>query len=233
MRMNEAKSGVHIKFLAIALVLLMAFTFVGCNKGTDTSKQAEEETEQEETQEDAQEEAEFFIEGAYHPQTGAFEPTELFPDPDNINPAELNTATQNLIESEESGDERNVFIMVSLSGDDVIDFGNVRGSASLGVKGDGVGYASMCRDSCPLNYDENDGYWGDLYSLGYLDTETAYTDCARGETCYIVMEFMVDAELLASDAEATLTWGDISVDFNLSAVQEVDTPLDMISDLQN
>ena len=203
MRMNEAKSGVHIKFLAIALVLLMAFTFVGCNKGTDTSKQAEEETEQEETQEDAQEEAEFFIEGAYHPQTGASEPTELFPDPDNINPAELNTATQNLIESED------------------------------GVKGDGVGYASMCRDNCPLNYDENDGYWGDLYSLGYLDTETAYTDCARGETCYIVMEFMVDAELLASDAEATLTWGDISVDFNLSAVQEVDTPLDMISDLQN
>ena len=88
------------------------------------------------------------------------------------------------------GDERTVFIMVSLSGDDVIDFGNVRGSATLGVKGDGVGYASMCRDSCPLNYDENDGYWGDLYSLGYLDTETAYTDCARGETCYIVMEFM-------------------------------------------
>lgn len=222
--------------LTIALALFMIVALVGCNRGPGTTEKSDKETgQQENAQEDSdmQEEARFLIEGAYHPRTGAFDPRELFPGQTDIDPTELNTATQNLIESEESGDARTVFVMVSIPADDVIEFGNARGSASLRIKADEGGYASISRDSCPLNYDESSGYWSNLHNMGYLDTKTAYIDCVSGRTCYIVMEFSVDAELLANGAEATLTWGDISTDISLSTVQEVDTPSDMIVDLQN
>lgn len=171
--------------------------------------------------------------GAFHPLTGASEPTEY--NKGAATEEQIAVATDNATKNEANGDTKTVFVMVEVRPDDqenlaigspeMLSSGERASGAELTV--DGI---NTYNDSYSLN---RKGYFSLLSDLGYHDggnSDTLYAGTT--EPYRAVFLFWIGNNDFENGGTAHLEWGDFGIDFNMSDVREVGSPLEMVNALQ-
>lgn len=215
-----------LKIGTVAASVALTCCLFGCS-----SQPTEQQGQQEDTaaEEEQQTNPLSFV-GAFHPLTGMSEPTEF-----NGTPEQIEEGRANLITQEEDDDEKVVFVMVRASADERenLNFGIVNGS----MRGGTVSAAELTIDGVNT-YGDNYGlnsrdYFETLEQLGYHDgADGGELLGGSGETYGAVFLFFISNNDYNVGETAHLEWGDYSVDFSMSDIQEVDSPITMIDALQ-
>lgn len=213
---------------ALAASATLACCLLGCS-----SQPAEQQEPQEEpaAQEEQEQSSQATLVGAFHPLTGMNEPSEY-----TGTPEEIEQARANLVASEADDDEKTIFIALRVAADDRenIDLGVINGN----MRGATVSAAELTVDGI--------NSYGDIYGLNtrdYFDTlsRIGYHDGAEsgellggsGDVYNAIFLFTISNNDYEKGTEAHLEWGDFSIDFSMSDIQEVDSPLAMVETLQN
>ena len=197
------------------------------HQGEEQNEAATEETE---VAAEEQQDESVSLAGAFRPLTGMNEPLEY-----NGTAAEIEQARENLKSNVASDDEKMVFVAIQVAADD-------RENRTLGVVNGNMRGATV--SAAELTVDDINTY-GDIYGLNsrdYFETleQLGYHDGAdngellggSGDTYGAIFLFSVSNNDLEQGTTAHLEWGDYSIDFNMSDIQEVDSPLAMIDALQ-
>ncbi len=171
--------------------------------------------------------------GAFHPLTGANEPTEY--NKGAATEEQVAVAADNATKNETDSDTKTVFVMVEVCPDDQenlaigsskkLSSGGFASGAELTV--DGV---NTYNDSYGANRKD---YFPLLSDLGYHDggnLDTLYAGTT--EPYRAVFLFWIGNNDFESGETAHLEWGDFGIDFNMSDVKEVGSPLEMVNALQ-
>ncbi|MFR8784348.1 hypothetical protein [Slackia sp.] len=211
---------------AVAASAALACCLFGCSSQPAGQQEQQGDTVAEEEQ---QANPLSFV-GAFHPLTGMSEPTEF-----NGTPEQIEEGRANLIAQEGEDDEKVLFVMVRASADERenLNFGIVNGNMRGGI----VSAAELTIDDVNTysdNYGLNSkGYFETLEQLGYHDgAESGELLGGSGETYGAVFVFFISNNDYNVGETAHLEWGDYSVDFNMSDIQEVDSPVAMIDALE-
>lgn len=170
--------------------------------------------------------------GAFHPLTGTSEPTEF--NSGLATPEEIVIGTENLKSDEQSSDTKTLFIFAEAKADGKknlevgastpLSTGEWASDAKLTVDG-----TNEYNDNYTLN---KRGYFQTLADMGFHDGATGGELYANSPDTYkAVFLFFVGNNDLENGEKAHLEWGDFELDINLSEVKEVNSPADMIADL--
>lgn len=170
--------------------------------------------------------------GAFHPLTGMSEPTEF--NSGQATPEEIATGTDNLKNGEQSSDTKTLFVFAEAKADEKKNL-EVGASTSLST-GEWASDAKLTVDGTNEysdNYTLNKrGYFQTLADMGFHDGATSGELYANSPDTYkAVFLFFIGNSDLENGKEAHLKWGDFELDFNLSEVKEVNSPTDMIANL--
>lgn len=226
------------KIGAAVVSTALACCLFGCSSRPSEPQGAQEDTAIEEESQNQQEDTvteedpqanPLSLAGAFHPLTGSSEPMEF-----NGTPEQIEEGRANLIANEEAADKKILFVAVQASADDRenLNFGVVNGNMTGGT----VSAAELTIDGVNT-YDDNYGlnnrdYFETLEQLGYHDgADSGELLGGSGETYGAIFLFWISNNDYNVGETAHLEWGDYSVDFNMSDIQEVDSPLAMIDAL--
>lgn len=209
-----------------AFATSLALFMFGCGSQGGGSAEADGEAAQE-TQEPSNPVS---VIGAYHPLTGLTEPTEF--NSGLATPEEIEIGTVNAKDSESSDDTKKVFVAVEVQPDEKenIDVG----SAVMMTTGEINSGAKLLVDDVNDyldNYVLNDhrDYFGRLLELGFHDGSHSDTVYAGADEPYkAIFLFFVGNNDYENGETGTIEWGDYTVEFPISDIQEVETPLDMV-----
>jgi hypothetical protein len=211
-------------FLAAAGLGATSILATGCIKIT-----AEEPSDGGETSSDQEKPSPISLIGAYHPLTGMSDPQDFSGDATTIA-----TAEQNLRESETGSNTKCVFVLAEVTPDDKE---NLKLQSESTVGGSHISGAKLIVDD---TNDYLDSYAGNKKDWFELLTELGYHNGKTSETLYAGSEetykeafmFFVGNNDLENGQAARITWGDLSLDFEMSQIQEVATPREMVARLQ-
>ena len=163
--------------------------------------------------------------GAYHPLTGISDPQDLASDADLLAEAE-----QNLREGEAGHDTKDIFVLAEVTPDtkkniELHTTVNHTTGATLTVDG-----TNSYDDSYGLNKRD----WFELLTqLGFHNGKSSETLYAgSNETYKQVFMFFIGNNDLENGKAASVKWGDLTLSFEISQIQEVATPRDMVAQLQ-
>lgn len=182
-----------------------------------------------ETSPDQEEQNPMSLIGAYHPLTGMSDPQDYSDDPGTIA-----TAEHNLRESEADSDTKCIFVLAEVTPDDRE---NLKLQSENTVGGGHISGAKLIVDDTDDyldSYAGNKKDWFELLTeLGYHNGKTSETIYAGSEETYKeAFMFFVGNNDLENGQAAHITWGDLSLDFEMSQIQEVATPREMVAQLQ-
>ena len=167
--------------------------------------------------------------GAYHPLTGMSDPQDFSDDIDTIA-----TAEQNLRESKASSNTKCIFVLAEVTPD---------GKENLKLQSEGTvggSHISGAKLAVDETNDYLDSYAGNKKDWFELLTELGFHNGKTSETLYAGQEetykeafmFFVGNNDLENGQAARITWGDLTLDFDMSQIQEVATPREMVARLQ-
>ena len=217
------------KALAAALAATLALFMFGCGSQGEGGTEAGGDAAQ-----DVQEPSNpVSVIGAYHPLTGLTEPTDY--NSSLATPEEIEIGTVNAKDSESSDDTKKVFVAVEVQPDEKenIDVG----SAVMMTTGELTSGAELLVDDVNEysdNYVLNDhrDYFGRLLELGFHDGSHSDTVYAGADEPYkAIFLFFIGNNDYENGETGTIEWGDYTVEFPISDIQEVETPLDMVAAL--
>lgn len=165
--------------------------------------------------------------GAYHPLTGQYDPQDSLTDPEKI-------AYQEQVqrESEAQRDVKTVFILAEVTPD-----------AKINIKLRHVGNttgAELTVDKSNTYTDDYGEKWNNrkwhtlLTQLGFHTGGGSDTTLYAGsnEAYKQVFMFVIGNNDLKNGETAKIEWGDLTLSFEMSQIQEVATPRDMVAQLQ-
>lgn len=169
--------------------------------------------------------------GAFHPLTGMNEPLEY-----GATSEDVEQARENLLSNEVGSDKKTIFVAVRVYADD--EENKIVGIVDGTVKGATVADAELTVDdtnSYHDNYGLNDrGYFETLEQIGYHDgAKSCELLGGSGETYSAIFMFDISNHDFEEGETAHLEWGEYSVDFNMSDIQEVDSPIAMVDALRS
>lgn len=212
-KLNEPISRRH--FLAAAGLSMTCMLTTGCSI-TVSSKSSNES-----------EKSSITLIGAYHPLTGQYDPQDSLTDPEQI-------AYQEQVqrEREAQGNVKTVFILAEVTPD-----------AKKNIKLRNAGNTT----SAELTVDKSNTYTDDygekwnnrkwhtlLTQLGFHTGGGSDTTLYAGsnETYKQVFMFVIGNNDLENGKTASVKWGDFTLNFDMSQIQDVATPKAMVAQLQ-
>ena len=163
--------------------------------------------------------------GAYHPLTGISDPQDLASDADLLAEAE-----QNLREGEAGHDTKDIFVLAEVTPD-------TKKNIELQTTVHHTTGATLTVDGTN-SYDDSYGLnkrdWFELLTqLGFHNGKSSETLYAgSNETYKQVFMFFIGNNDLENGKAASVKWGDLTLSFEISQIQEVATPRDMVAQLQ-
>ena len=163
--------------------------------------------------------------GAYHPLTGMSDPQDLASDADLLAEAE-----QNLREGEAGHDTKDIFVLAEVTPD-------TKKNIELHTTVDHTTGATLTVDGTNKyndSYGLNKRDWFELLTqLGFHNGKSSETLYAgSNETYKQVFMFPIGNNDLKNGKTASVKWGDLTLSFEMSQIQEVATPRDMVAQLQ-
>ena len=212
-KLNEPISRRH--FLAAAGLSMTCMLTTGCSITVERKSNNESEK------------SPIALIGAYHPLTGRNDPQDSLTDPEKI-------AYQEQVqrESEAERDVKAVFILAEVTPDSKknIKLRNVGKTTAAELTVDGANTYSD-------DYGEkwNDSKWHTLLTqLGFHTGGGGDTTLYAGssETYKQVFMFLIGNNDLENGKTANVKWGDLTLSFEISQIQEIATPRDMVAQLQ-
>lgn len=180
-----------------------------------------------------QESTNFSVTGAYHALTGNSDPTDFGP---GLSQNEIEQGISNLKEGELNADTKKIFVVAELKADEKenIEVGDPTPLTTGEYVSDAkliIDDANEYNDNYVLNK-SNKGYCEALNDLGYKGGEVTSTLYANSDPYKVVFLFFVGNNDLENGTTAKLEWGDYQTEFSIADIQEVETPMDMVSALQ-
>ena len=162
--------------------------------------------------------------GAYHPLTGMSDPQDLTSDADLLAEAE-----QNLREGEAGDDTKIIFVLAEVTPDTKknLELHSNRSTTGATLTVDGTNSYNDC-------YGLNKRDWFELLTqLGFHNGTSSKTLYAGSSENYKqVFLFLVGKNDLENGKTANVKWDDLTLSFEISQIQEVATPRDMVAQLQ-
>ena len=163
--------------------------------------------------------------GAYHPLTGMSDPQDLASDADLLAEAE-----QNLREGEAGDDTKVIFVLAEVTPD-------TKKNIELHTTVDHTTGATLTVDGTNKyndSYGLNKRDWFELLTqLGFHNGKSSETLYAGSNEAYKqVFMFFIGNNDLKNGKTASVKWDDLTLSFEMSQIQEVATPRDMVAQLQ-
>ena len=163
--------------------------------------------------------------GAYHPLTGMSDPQDLASDADLLAEAE-----QNLREGEAGDDTKVIFVLAEVTPD-------TKKNIELHTTVDHTTGATLTVDGTNKyndSYGLNKRDWFELLTqLGFHNGKSSETLYAGSNEAYKqVFMFFIGNNDLKNGKTASVKWDDLTLSFEMSQIQEVATPRDMVARLQ-
>lgn len=169
----------------------------------------------------------FSLVGAFHPATGMTQPSGT--------KEQVQKGMANLTQSESANDKKTIFVFAKVVPDDKknLKVGIIKGN----MRGGTVSAATLTVDKTN-EYGDNYGlnrrdYFETLTQLGYHDGASGNELMAGSDSDYrVVFIFFVGKNDLEKGKSAQLEWGDFSLSFDMKDVRSVESPNNMIAELQ-
>lgn len=207
-----------ISIVLFAAAITMAFCLTACGGGSQPAKDNP-----------------LSIEGVYHPLTGTDEPAYF------AGTTDYDTAVANEKKSEAESDTKKLFVVINLDAPDKenitvakgqrIGAGDIASTAKLSVDG-----TNEYKDNWALNNNSKfkQVYVSELKNLGYGDgTDNVTLYGGSGDTYKAVFVFSVSNNDLENGEVGHLSWDGYDVEFNMTDVKEVESPLAMVEELSS
>ena len=225
--------GMIVKSKLMGVGTLALSAIIACGMAGCSLQPAEQQGPDRQGAEQQSESSPLSLVGAFHPLTGASEPTEY--NKGAATEEQIAVAADNATKNEANRDTKTVFVMVEVRPDDQENL--AIGSPERLSSGERVSGAELTvdgintyNDSYSLN---RKGYFSLLSDLGYHGggiSDTLYAGTT--EPYRAVFLFWIGNNDFENGGTAHLEWGDFGIDFNMSDVREVGSPLEMVNALQ-
>ena len=224
-KLNEPISRRH--FLAAAGLSMTCMLTTGCSITVESKSSSESPSSNE------SEKSPITLIGAYHPLTGINEPQGDSSDADSVAEEE-----QRLREYEANNDTKHIFVLVEVTPDAKK---NIELSSWVELSVDKTNsyedwYGKISNALKSPNARKIDQEWHDsLTQLGFSDgtsTSTKTLYAGSSETYKRTFLFSVGKNDLENGKTANIEWGTLTLNFDMSQIQDVATPKAMVAQLQ-